>query len=273
MYLSVTNNRAITAPLDTIKIRLQLLQLHSPSSSGTQAISKILREEGIRALWKGNVPAEYLYILYGGAQFTSYSALNHQFNEFQKSHGFSLSQLTHSFIVGCGVGVLSTVVTYPFDLLRTRLAAHESKHFLSMSGTIREIYKQNGISGFYVGLQPSLLSIVASSGFFFWSYALARSATEVLPVEHVWGVEAMCGFVAGTTAKALSFPLDTIRKRAQIVQPSSVIQMLFLNWKNHGILGFYRGFFFSLLKTAPTSAISMAVYEYVISAGRNLPRL
>lgn len=222
-------------------------------------------------MWKGNVPAEYLYILYGGAQFTSYSALNHHFNEFQNHHGFSLSQLTHSFIVGCGAGVLSTVVTYPFDLLRTRLAAHESKHFLSMTDTIREIYSRTGFPGFYVGLQPSLLSIVASSGFFFWSYALARSAADVLPVEHIWGIEALCGFVAGTTAKALSFPLDTIRKRAQVVQPSSVTQMLVLNWKTHGVFGFYRGFLFSLLKTAPTSAITMAVYEHVISMGRSFP--
>lgn len=224
----------------------------------------------MRALWKGNVPAEYLYILYGGAQFTSYSELNHRFNEFQEKHGFNLSQLTHSFIVGCGAGVVSTAVTYPFDLLRTRLVAHESKQFLSMSKTIGIIYREHGLSGFYVGLQPSLLSIVATSGFFFWSYALARSATERLPVEHLWGVEALCGLVAGTTAKALSFPLDTIRKRVQVSPPKSVLAMLVKHWRGHGILGFYGGFMVSLLKTAPTSAISMAVYEYAIQAERKL---
>lgn len=221
-------------------------------------------------MWKGNVPAEYLYILYGGAQFTSYSVLNHQFNELQHKNGFELSQLTHSFLVGCGAGVVGTIVTYPFDLLRTRLAAHESKQFLSMSATIREIFHKRGVFGFYVGLQPSLLSIVTSSGVFFWSYSLSRSAAEVLPVEHLWGTEALCGLIAGTTAKALSFPLDTIRKRVQITHPPSVTKMLFENWRAHGFFGFYRGFLVSLLKTAPTSAISMAVYEYVINTERKI---
>lgn len=221
-------------------------------------------------MWKGNVPAEYLYILYGGAQFTSYSVLNHHFNEFQNRNGFELSQLTHSFLVGCGAGVVGTIVTYPFDLLRTRLAAHESREFLSMSTTIREIFQKRGLNGFYVGLQPSLLSIVASSGFFFWSYSLSRSAAEALPVEHLWGTEALCGLVAGTTAKALSFPLDTIRKRVQISHPPSVIKMLLQQWRSHGFFGFYRGFLVSLLKTAPTSAISMAVYEYAINTERKI---
>lgn len=236
--------------------------------TGATIISKLLRQEGVRALWKGNVPAEYLYILYGAAQFTSYSVLNRHFNNYQEYHGWKLAQLTHSFVVGCGAGVVSTAVTYPFDLLRTRLVAHESKQFLSMSATIREIYAQNGLRGFYVGLHPSLLSIVLSSGFFFWSYALSRSASDVLPVDHLWGKEALCGLVAGTTAKGLSFPLDTIRKRVQISRPLSILSMLILQWKSHGLMGFYKGFLVSLVKTAPTSAISMAVYEYVIRAER-----
>lgn len=165
---------------------------------------------------------------------------------------------------------MGTIVTYPFDLLRTRLAAHESKQFLSMSATIREIFSKRGLLGFYVGLQPSLFSIVASSGFFFWSYSLSRTAIEVLPVEHLWGTEAVCGLIAGTTAKALSFPLDTIRKRVQITHPPSVTRMLLEQWKSHGFFGFYRGFLVSLLKTAPTSAISMAVYEYAINTERKI---
>lgn len=227
-----------------------------------------MREEGVRALWKGNVPAEFLYVLYGAAQFTSYSALNHSFHEFQQHHGVELLKLTHAFFVGCATGIVSTMVTYPFDLLRTRLVAHEAKNFLSMTSIARQILRSQGVRGFYVGLQPSLFSLIAYSGLFFWTYSLARTATEALPVEQIWGVEALCGFGAGTTAKALSFPLDTIRKRVQIMRPDSVLSMLKQNWKEHSLRGFYKGFLVSLLKTAPTSAISVAVYERTIAFER-----
>lgn len=200
----------------------------------------------------------------------SYSAINLEFYNFQTRNNISLSQPVHSFIVGSTAGALSTVVTYPFDLLRTRLAAYESKEFLSMSATMQDILRTEGPRGFYVGLQPSLLSIVASSGFFFWSYSLARAAVEVVPLQNLWGTEALCGLIAGTTAKALSFPLDTIRKRVQISRPESIVSMLLQQWKAHGLGGFYRGFVVSLLKTAPTSAISMTVYEHVISAERKI---
>ena len=71
------------APLDVIKIRLQL-QIHSlsdpfsvrnvkgPVYKGTLGtLKQILREEGLTGLWKGNIPAELMYLTYGSAQFSA----------------------------------------------------------------------------------------------------------------------------------------------------------------------------------------------------------
>lgn len=268
---TLTNIRAVTAPLDTLKIRLQLLHFHSHHRSATHTLLRLVRNEGVRALWKGNVPAEILYVLYGASQFTSYSVLNSGFRELQNSFGYSLSPLAHTFIVGCGAGLASTVATYPFDLLRTRLAANEGHKFLSMTSVALKIFAERGVLGFFAGVRPSLLSIVASSGVFFWSYSLARRTTEKIYSQfeyRIWGVEAVCGFVAGSTAKAMTFPLDTLRKRMQITHQRSGYKVFMSNLKAHGLPGFYRGFLVSLMKTAPTSAISMFVYEYSITATR-----
>ncbi|KAL1998539.1 hypothetical protein VTN02DRAFT_6005 [Thermoascus thermophilus] len=77
-------SRFVIAPLDVVKIRLQL-QIHSlsdpashrgvtgPVYKGTiPTIRAILREEGVTGLWKGNIPAELMYICYGGVQFATY---------------------------------------------------------------------------------------------------------------------------------------------------------------------------------------------------------
>ena len=77
------------APLDVIKIRLQL-QIHSlsdplsvrnisgPVYKGTLGtLKQILREEGITGLWKGNIPAEVMYLTYGSIQFSAYTSVSH----------------------------------------------------------------------------------------------------------------------------------------------------------------------------------------------------
>src|SRR5436305_15064996 len=71
-------SRFCIAPLDVVKIRLQL-QPHSlsdpvsyyavtgPTYKGWySALKDIAKQEGITALWKGNIPAELLYLCYGG---------------------------------------------------------------------------------------------------------------------------------------------------------------------------------------------------------------
>ncbi|KAF9935208.1 mitochondrial thiamine pyrophosphate transporter [Linnemannia zychae] len=94
-------SRFVIAPLDVIKIRLQLQTqrkelpkvLRKGRVAGTReslvevanaraspprykgmfsGMATIAREEGIRGLWKGNMAAEYLYLTYGGIQFLAY---------------------------------------------------------------------------------------------------------------------------------------------------------------------------------------------------------
>lgn len=215
------------------------------------------------------MPAEILYVLYGGTQFASYAVFDKALCQLQKDCNVNLPSLVHSLVVGCGSGLASTLVTYPFDLLRTHLAASSAKQFVPMTTKCKEIYSQHGVAGFFAGLRPSLLTIVVSSGVFFMSYSLARDGARLVHTKMgrtVWGVEAICGFIAGTVSKAVTFPLDTIRKRMQVNQPKRAMMMLKEHWHIHGLRGFYSGFGISILKTAPTSALSMAIYEYTIRA-------
>ena len=71
--------RSVTAPMDTIKIRLQLTPANGLKPLGSQVmqISKsMIKNEGIRAFWKGNIPGSLLYVTYGSTQFSSYSLFN-----------------------------------------------------------------------------------------------------------------------------------------------------------------------------------------------------
>lgn len=256
--------RAGTAPLDTIKIRLQLQPKgFKHRKTITTIVKQLLRNEGIVALWKGNVPAEILYILYGGAQFTTYTVLNDWLSQFT-----NMSSGMHSLLVGSGAGCVSTLITYPFDLLRTRLVANRERTLQRMSGTIADIYKKDGLHGFFHGIRPAMLSVASYTGIMFWNYELAREYSA--EYNQIPFIEGICGFIAGSSSKALTFPLDTIRRRSQVYSvvhntKTAPAMHIFLNiLKHEGVFGLYKGFGVSLVKTAPNSAITLYMYEYAL---------
>jgi solute carrier family 25 thiamine pyrophosphate transporter 19 len=122
--------RFIIAPLDVVKIRLQL-QAHGtgalkdavvegPTYRGIfDAMRTIVRQEGIRGLWKGNIPAEMLYMTYGPVQFVTLK----ECTLFMQRATPQIPEAPRNFIAGGVAGAAATAATYPFDLLRTRFAA------------------------------------------------------------------------------------------------------------------------------------------------------
>ena len=252
--------------MDTVKIRLQLLNKSLGAHDGLrQTVVRIFKNEGIRAFWKGNVPAEIMYILYGATQFTSYSMFSKALTELETTYGFNLRPSNHLLIVGTSAGLTSLIVTYPFDLLRTRLAANSKRHFLSMTAVIKQVRASGGLAGLYMGAKPTLLSLGLNSGLMFWTYEIAREVSAQYK-DNIPFIEGFCGFFAGASSKGITFPLDTLRKRMQMRSSKTLIIGLARTiLRREGLFGFYKGFGISLIKTAPTSAVSLFVYEVVLN--------
>ncbi|RVD82671.1 uncharacterized protein DFL_007089 [Arthrobotrys flagrans] len=309
-------SRFCIAPLDVVKIRLQLQPQPLPNASippttpaavaaGTiydgiyGTMKTIVKEEGITALWKGNIPAELLYLTYGAAQFFTYA---------QTQSFLSSSPLTSHFPVTmintCSGGIaggLATSITYPFDLLRTRFAASKGVGgsgggvYTSIRGAVTGIWRDEGICGFYRGGAAAVIQIVPYMGLFFGSYegvkaGLLRlpSPTSYLPPEITktakdhpiissiagrGSIDAIAGILGGIVAKTGVFPLDTIRKRLQVQGPTrgkyvhgdipvyeGVVRCGREVVRREGWRGLYRGLAVSLVKAAPASAVTMWTY-------------
>lgn len=68
--------RMITAPFDVLKIRFQLQsQLDPKYKKILQSFRRVVADEGIFALWKGNLSASYLWVSYMTVQFSMYGVL------------------------------------------------------------------------------------------------------------------------------------------------------------------------------------------------------
>ncbi|KUJ08385.1 mitochondrial thiamine pyrophosphate carrier 1 [Mollisia scopiformis] len=280
--------RFVIAPLDVVKIRLQL-QTHSLSDPLSQqdlkgspiykgtlpTLRHILRDEGITGLWKGNIPAELMYVAYSAIQFTTYRSVTLGLQSAFGEH--RLPAAAESFIAGASAGAVSTTATYPLDLLRTRFAAQgRERIYTSLAASIREIAKNEGPRGFFQGLGAGVGQIIPYMGIFFATYETLRKPMSSLQLPFGSG-EAMAGVLASLVSKTAVFPLDLVRKRLQVQGPTrakyvhknipvykGVIRTLQSILKKEGTRGLYRGLTVSLFKAAPASAVTMWTYERVL---------
>lgn len=278
--------RFIIAPLDVVKIRLQL-QHYSPSDplaplrnaparrSTVATLKYIVRHEGVTGLWKGNVPAEIMYLFYGAAQFTAYRATT---VFLQTALPTRLPDAAESFIAGAASGAAATTITYPLDLLRTRFAAQgNSKVYSSLLGAVAEIQRDEGIKGFFRGIGPGVGQIVPFMGIFFVTYEGLR--VRLADYNMPWGSgDATSGMAASVVAKTAVFPLDLVRKRIQVQGPTrnryatsdmpvytGALKGLRSIFAAEGVRGLYRGLPVSLIKSAPASAVTLWTYERALN--------
>ncbi|RII07152.1 hypothetical protein CUC08_Gglean008120 [Alternaria sp. MG1] len=279
-------SRFVIAPLDVIKIRLQL-QIHSlsdplsvrhvqgPVYKGTiGTLKQILHEEGVTGLWKGNIPAELMYLTYGSAQFSAYTYVSHWLETIPAP--YTLPSSVTNFLSGASAGAAATTATYPLDLLRTRFAAQgKDRVYTSIIASVKHIAQHEGPRGFFRGLGAGVSQIVPYMGLFFASYESLKPVTASSPIPLPLGSsDAVAGVIASVLSKTAVYPLDTTRKRLQVQGPmrdryvhrniptySGVISTIAHIWKHEGRRGMYRGLTVSLLKAAPASAVTMWTYE------------
>ena len=210
---------------------------------------------------------------YGAAQFMTYRSIS------QILTPTPLPSEATSFISGAAAGAVSTAVTYPLDLLRTRFAAQgKTRVYRSFLSSFAEIARSEGISGFYQGLAAGVGQIVPYMGLFFTVYESLRPGMQELHLPFGSG-DAAAGVMASVVAKTGVFPLDVIRKRLQVQGPArtkfagglvpvyergvvATGQAIILK---EGWRGLYRGLSIGLIKAAPTSAVTVWCYEIALN--------
>ncbi len=250
------------------------------TSSGVVAVARdIVRNEGVTGFWKGNIPAEGLYLSYGAVQFLAYRTASQVIERFAEDKQTKLPGTVKSFIAGAIAGATATTATYPLDLLRTRFAAQGTERvYDGLLASVREITSNEGYTGFYRGLSAGISQIVPYMGLFFAFYEGLKVPLSTVSLPFGSG-DAIAGVTASVLSKSAVYPLDTVRKRLQVQGPSRtkyiggatipVYENGILNTvaqiaRKEGRVGLYRGLTVSLIKAAPASAVTMWTYERAI---------
>lgn len=214
-----------------------------------------------------------MYVCYSAVQFATYRSATLLLHRISGEEG-RLPPAAESFIAGAAGGAAATAATYPLDLLRTRFAAQgNDKVYPNLRRAVVNIYRDEGIKGYFRGLGPGLGQIIPYMGSFFAAYEALRGPVAQLDMPFGTG-DAAAGVIASVTAKTATFPLDLVRKRIQVQGPTrelyvhknipeygGAISAMRTIVAREGFRGLYRGLTVSLLKAAPASAATMWTYE------------
>lgn len=282
--------KTCVAPLERAKILLQVQgiscekgtkiypsQLKYRGLFGTML--KVVREEGIFALYRGN-GANVLRVI-------PVYALKFTFNDFfvdlvKKDTSKDKLEFYELILSGTMAGLFQTCITYPLETVRTRLSAGRAlgANYSGIADVFSSIIKTEGFRGFYKGMFPTFLTGSPYVGLQMASYeVLLRNQSFIKnQIKHSCSNTYLelfdnmytltCGAVAGITAQAITYPGDTVRRRMQtngmLGKPkvySSSLDCLRKIINHEGFSKLYAGLSANLIRAIPGAAIQFWAYD------------
>mmetsp|Transcript_15167 Transcript_15167/g.22712 ORF Transcript_15167/g.22712 Transcript_15167/m.22712 type:complete len:319 (-) Transcript_15167:6-962(-) len=262
------------APLERLKILFQLQGMEvkpgqTPKYNGiVNSLKTVVMEDGFRALWKGNGANVLRVVPVYALKFS----VNDSFKEILRKEGQKELGTLGLMASGSMAGMFQTTVTYPLDLVRTRLSLAKgfNVHYNGIADCLTQTVRHEGFRGLYKGFGPTIASATPYVAFqmtfyeLFKRQAIDESGNVSLPAKLA------CGAAAGLSAQTLTFPGDTIRRRMQIQgvggrerQYTNTIDCCKKILANEGFRGFFKGCLTNAIRALPGAAIQFATYDTI----------
>eukprot|EP01047_Picozoa_sp_COSAG01_P039664 COSAG01_NODE_3291_length_6306_cov_2.411632_6_plen_394_part_00 len=279
--------KTVTAPIERVKLVVQTQAANTQILSGEvrafsgigSTFSRIVREQGPAALWRGNLPNCARFFPTQAFNFAFKDAIRRKFPA-KPEHG-RWGRLAVNVGAGAVAGGGSLVFVYPLDFARTRMAADVGKdgvnrEFRGLRHCLSSTVRRSGLISVYQGFVTSLCMFTVYRGLYF---GLFDTAKEELQWEHPlskWAIGAATTAFSSTAV----YPLDTVRRRImmQVGKGSAGDRIHRMDrWfpepgrsrfsecvreisKQEGIAGFYKGAVSNVLR-GMGGAIVLVVYD------------
>lgn len=155
-------SQLISFPFDLIHTRITIDPKNY--SSLFQAAVKIIKEEGVLALWSGIVPTVTGAVVYEGSQYVISGGLKEKFIQTISKDG-TVTPWQNLFI-GAASGAIGQTISFPFDVVRKRMMIRDEKGkklYTSMGQCFKQTYQNEGFGGFFKGIGINMVKIVPYS--------------------------------------------------------------------------------------------------------------
>ncbi|MCD7454500.1 Adenine nucleotide transporter bt1, chloroplastic/mitochondrial [Datura stramonium] len=256
-------SRTAVAPLETIRTRLMV---GSSGHSSTEVFNNIMKTEGWTGLFRGNFVNVIRVVPSKAVELFAYDTVNKNLSS--KPGEQPKIPIPASLVAGACAGVSSTLLTYPLELVKTRLTIQRGVYDGLLDAFVK-ILKEGGPGELYRGLTPSLIGVIPYAATNYFAYDTLRKAyRKIFKEEKIGNIETLLiGSAAGAISSTATFPLEVARKHMQVGAVSgrivykNVIHALASILEQEGIQGLYKGLGPSCMKLVPAAGISFMCYE------------
>lgn len=255
---------------------MQDTRMAKPRLHMGELLARIVREEGARALWKGNGVTIVHRFPYAAVNFFAYEKFTRMLTNHDEDFdgpppgGYGLAG--RRLLAGGAAGATACSVTYPLDLIRTRLAVQRGKgYYKGMAHAFGRILGDEGVRGLYRGLAATLVGVAPCIAINFATYETLRAKWMHAHPEFnapTVGVSLAAGSMAGMVSSTATFPLDLLRRRLQLEgaggqkrRYNGYFHAFRTLIQHEGFRGLYAGIIPEYVKVIPGVAISFYTYE------------
>ncbi|CAN6922548.1 unnamed protein product [Brassica oleracea] len=275
--------KTAVAPLERIKILFQTRRDEFKRIGLVGSMNKIGKTEGLMGFYRGNGASV--------ARIVPYAALHYMaYEEYRRWIIFGFPDTTRGplldLVAGSFAGGTAVLLTYPLDLVRTKLAYQvvgsakaqakavtipmEQFLYRGITDCFSRTYRESGFRGLYRGVAPSLYGIFPYAGLKFYFY---EEMKRHVPAEHKKDIslKLVCGSVAGLLGQTLTYPLDVVRRQMQVERlyaaakeetvRRGTMQTLVKIAREEGWKQLFSGLSINYLKVVPSVAIGFTVYD------------
>jgi hypothetical protein len=253
-----------THPIELVKTRMQI------TGNGLMpTISNLLKTEGVTSLWKGIPAAWGREASYASIKLGGYAPIRDLIGD---QTGADMGQFHMKFMAGAITGGIGSFVGNPFDVMKTVMQANEGKA-ISMPTLAADLYKQQGISAFYRGLETNVMRACVLNASKMATYDSAKT-----PVAKAYGLKKSHPAVVFTASVIAGFvmtlcvsPFDMIRTKLMSQPADKKIYTGFVDCvtktvSQEGPMALYRGFIPIWGRFAPSATIQLLTIETLYTA-------
>jgi len=233
--VSAAVSKTAAAPIERVKLLIQNQdemiksgRLQTPYKGIVDCFGRVMREEGVVSLWRGNVANVLRYFPTQALNFAFKDQFKRMFGYNKDKDGY-VKYFIGNLASGGAAGASSLLFVYSLDYARTRLA-NDSKaakkggerQFNGLIDVYSKTLKSDGIAGLYRGFNISCVGIIVYRGLYFGMYDSLKPIVLQGAMKDNFLASFMLGWGITIGAGLASYPIDTIRRRMMMTSGEAV---------------------------------------------------
>lgn len=250
-------------PLDLVKCRIQVDQ--TKYKNVLNGFKVTLAEESVRGLYRGWAPTAFGYSLQGLGKYGLYEVFKIKYGNVIGDEKSYLYRTSLYLAASASAEIFADIALCPFEACKVRAQTQPGCSAL-FRVVAQQIYKSEGLNGFFKGLTPLWMRQIPYT---MMKFACFERTVELLYKRVVPKPRANCtktqqltvtfaaGYIAGVFCAIVSHPADTVVSKLNQDKGSSAIQVL----KNFGLAGVWKGLTPRIIMIGTLTGFQWFIYD------------